>query len=62
MNIQKAINIAKSSAVLTGIWFYVVKVNADDPESYDVGTEDDLNTTFHGINPRYSIGPKGEIN
>ena len=62
MNIQQAIKRAKHNAKKSGDWVYVVKEECDDPDSYDIASEYDLDTFYLGTNPRYAVGPDGEIN
>ena len=59
MNIQQAIKRAKDNAKKSGDWIYVVKTENGD---YDIASEYDLDTFYLGSNPRYAVGPDGEVN
>jgi len=62
MNIQQAIKRAKHNAKKSGEWIYVVKSDMDEPGSYDIASEYDMDTFYAGQNARYAVGPDGEIN
>ena len=61
MHIQTAIKKAIKNAKELNAWLYIVKDELDNPSSYEIATWNDLETFFSGLNPRYSIGPNGEL-
>ena len=61
MDIQKALTTAIKKAKSTNEWLYIVKDGPDQCD-YQIADEYDLDTFYLGLNPRYAIGPDGEVN